>query len=283
MKLKKEGFSVVELLTVLAIIALLVGILVPTMNTVRNVAKEARQRAQFAAIEQALIAFRADYGDFPYSFLDETTPSVGAYCGAQKLCEALLGWDLLGFHPGSAWKADGWDGIGNQVYISSDDFNLEQRVGPYLDVAKANAFMLGQLFSNSAPLADRYVLCDSFGRKDVHITINAGTPNEKTISLKAGRPILYYRANPASKILTGGLPEDLIYNYNDNADLIALPALPGLPVLDEAEFINLITDPQATTAASGRLWPYKADSFILISAGIDGIYGTADDITNFKN
>jgi hypothetical protein len=28
-------------------------------------------------------------------------------------------------------------------------------------------------------------------------------------------------------------------------------------------------------------WPVNADSYVLISAGADGLYGTADDITNF--
>jgi len=38
-------------------------------------------------------------------------------------------------------------------------------------------------------------------------------------------------------------------------------------------------DPKAS--ASGIVWPYRPDSYILISAGADGYYGTADDITNF--
>ena len=40
-----------------------------------------------------------------------------------------------------------------------------------------------------------------------------------------------------------------------------------------------ITRPSATPAPAA---PYNADSFILISPGPDGIYFTADDITNFK-
>jgi hypothetical protein len=36
-----------------------------------------------------------------------------------------------------------------------------------------------------------------------------------------------------------------------------------------------------TTAGGGRLWPYRADSFLLISAGEDALYGTGDDLTNF--
>jgi hypothetical protein len=30
-----------------------------------------------------------------------------------------------------------------------------------------------------------------------------------------------------------------------------------------------------------RPWPCRPDSYILISAGVDGVYGTDDDITNF--
>jgi hypothetical protein len=30
-----------------------------------------------------------------------------------------------------------------------------------------------------------------------------------------------------------------------------------------------------------RPWPYRSDSYLLISAGADGLYGTDDDIRNF--
>ncbi len=32
-----------------------------------------------------------------------------------------------------------------------------------------------------------------------------------------------------------------------------------------------------------RVWPYRPDSYLLISAGADGLYGTPDDIRNFGN
>ena len=56
-----------ELLTVLAIIAILVGLLMPALGLVRNRAKEASQRAQFATIDMALLAFKTDFGDYPPS------------------------------------------------------------------------------------------------------------------------------------------------------------------------------------------------------------------------
>ena len=117
LKFKKYGFTIVELLTVLTIIALLTGILVPTLSLVRNTARQARQKAQFAAITQALMSFRQDYGDYPESYLS----SSGDYCGAQKLAEALVGWDLLGFHPYSSFTSDGINDNGDFVYDTFTD------------------------------------------------------------------------------------------------------------------------------------------------------------------
>ena len=108
---EKSGLTLVEILTVLAVIALLAGILIPAVSAVRAAAKNAKQRAQFLAIDLALTAFKADDdipgGDYPPS--DWFMPP-GDYCGAQKLAEALLGWDLLGFHPKSEFRADGLAG-----------------------------------------------------------------------------------------------------------------------------------------------------------------------------
>jgi len=95
------GFTIVELLTALAIIAILVGLLIPAMSMVRRIAKETAQKHQLTTIDMALMAFKNDYGDYPPSNMD----AANNYCGAQKLAEALLGRDLLGFHPQSNWNA----------------------------------------------------------------------------------------------------------------------------------------------------------------------------------
>ncbi len=54
------------MLIVLGIIALLVGLLLPAMTTVRNSAKETKQKAQFSSINLALVTFKNDYGDYPH-------------------------------------------------------------------------------------------------------------------------------------------------------------------------------------------------------------------------
>jgi len=277
------GFTLVELLMVLGIIALLVGLLVPTLSWVRNTAREAKQKAQLTTIGLALEAFKNDYGDYPPSYgYDYTTPTPLDYCGTQKLAEALLGRDLLGFNKYSNWSAT--DITFYPTTQPELDASLDNRRGPYLELATTSTFTLFDLFvadgtlPNVDPLeSNRFVICDVFGVKPVVI----GT---KTV--KAGTPILYYRANTSSKSLveTGPLKGDGIYDYRDNTFLIGLGKIGDVmtthPLWESVEdFYEYIRDPKVEAIP----WPYRPDSYILISAGADGLYGTSDDITNFGN
>ncbi len=108
-KLKREsGWTIVELLTVMSIIIILVGLLVPGMNLVRKYAMKVKQRAQFYSIGTAMELFSIEH---KHSYPD-SRPLGGdgePYCGAMKLAEAMVGWDARGFHPRSTFVADGDD------------------------------------------------------------------------------------------------------------------------------------------------------------------------------
>jgi len=298
------GFTVVELLTAIAIMAILVGVLLPALTYVRNSAKETMQKAQFATIELALTTFRNDYGDYPPSDPCSHNTGIADYCGAQKLAEALLGWDLLGFHPKSAWSANGLDENNEQwsydpARVRGDD-TLDERKGPYLELGSANAFRLGisssgdrdglfDLFTISSPLnPNRYVLCDVFGAKKIIIA----NPLNPTITTRynAGTPILYFKADTSFREITPF--DNSPYKPRDNKELMALGSLNGKihPFYEDeygpqephfSNFLNFITDPKASAAAGDIALPYRPDSYILISAGVDGLYGTGDDIANF--
>ena len=292
MKRFRTGLTVVELLTVVAIMALLVGVLLPAVTAVRRTAKEAKQQVQITTIDLALTAFRNDYGDYPPS---DWSPFVAVrdYCGAQKLCEALLGWDLLGFHLESGWRADGLDENGGTLSYDPardrGDDTLYERKGPYLELATTNAFKLGDIYNDFGLLKPTtFVLCDVFGVRTIRMT------NGKIV--KAGTPILYYKADISSKIMEDpdSSPDDPIYDKYDNIALISLGKL--TPDGQQGGQHKLITN-DGVNGAEGRYfyspeykiidpkiaipWPYRPDSYILISAGADGEYGTADDITNF--
>jgi competence protein ComGC len=279
---KRTGFTIVELLAALGIIALLVGLLIPALGVARTKAKETKQKVQFMSINLALTAFKDDYGDYPGSAWALTAgPGVSNdYCGAQKLAEALLGWDLLGFHPKSDFRSHGRNDNGEYIYDANDSVYFDQRKGPYLELATTNAFRLGNisafypgLYNNTAPLAaNTFVLCDAFGKNRVTLS------NGKTA--KAGAPILYYRANAHGKTIHE------IYNALDNDAMVLIQQNADgkiHPLADQRAqyqyFYNYILDPKITA----RPWPYRPDSYILISAGADGLYGTDDDIRNFGN
>jgi len=51
---EKTGFTLVELLTVLAIIAMLVGLLIPSLTMIRNTARRAKQKAQLKELHTGL-------------------------------------------------------------------------------------------------------------------------------------------------------------------------------------------------------------------------------------
>ena len=93
----RTGFTLVEMLAAVAVIAILISLIVPALTMVKKSADMAKQRAQFHSIEIALEAFRADFGDYPESENtykpDEDPPLLAqSYCGAQKLAEALIGY-----------------------------------------------------------------------------------------------------------------------------------------------------------------------------------------------
>jgi type II secretory pathway pseudopilin PulG len=299
---KRSGLTVIEILIVVGVIAILIGLLLPAVHTVQKMAKDTKQKAQLTAIELGLAAFKNDYGDYPPSFCWDpgisTSGTPRDYCGAQKLAEALLGWDLLGFHPDSAWRSDGLDEnkTANSVYREKDvnADSLRKRKGRYIELENANAFMLSGAYGlfpgPLAQLSDRYVLCDVFPVSERKVQLSDGR------MVAPGTPILYYRANPANLLHKPATIQETrfgIYNPRDNAYLVELGQLadamkanrdPHWLASDVREpgfdyFYEYTRDPRVTA----RDWPYRPDSYLLISAGMDGIYGTNDDIRNFGN
>ena len=281
----RAAFTIVELLTVMSIIVILIGLLVPALNQVRKFAREVKQQAQFNSINVAIELFNSEFETFPDS--GATGPDGGAYCGAMKLGEAMVGQDLMGFHPHSIFKSDGTDYNGNQLYSvgtpTTGTVDTTARKGPYLPIENANAFRLDDIYATTGNFnPSHFVLCDVFGR----------VTNRNT-GKRIGMPILYYKANTANTKHDIENPDDPdnIYNYRDNQNLVLLgkpwdpPDGGGTPHRLAVEtghpngwrfYMNTWNEQVTTT-----IRPYRADTYILISAGNDGEYGTADDICNF--
>jgi len=277
---RKTAFTIVELLTVMSIIIILMGLLAPAMNRVRRYARRVDQKNQFHSIDVALEMFRAEFDGFPDSDqFDGSTPAGGVpYCGAMKLAEAMMGQDLLGFHPDSRFRSDGTiDGTAaTQLYPPSPPPpNLKARKEPYLPLENTNAHQLKNVFSTTGPFnGDRFVLCDVYTR----------ATNLKT-GKRIGMPILYYKANTSNTTHDHTLTNlaNNIYNSLDNNQMVGV----GKPWDPGGAAHALFNNPQkfydSTRNNKVRMSrPYRVDSYILISAGFDGEYGTPDDVFNFE-
>jgi prepilin-type N-terminal cleavage/methylation domain-containing protein len=318
---KTRGFTIVEMLTVMGIIAILIGLLVPALNQVKDYSKQIQQKAQFHSIDVAMEMFKNDFGAYPDSFDNRglSTPLPAAplvrdtvnYCGAEKLAEAMVGYDLLGVHPKSGFRSDGrnyfpsnsfWGGgyalvydamAGIQVGVGSPDTeksgaeNIKARK-KYIDMENANAFRLQDVYATSQlagfnPL--NYVLCDVYSRS-------------RTSGTKTGMPILYFKARTIYTLQNyndAAANLDDIYDYDDNRALVLKGTAEATPALHEIEkntagtaaalaeaylnFQKIILNQQILQ--NGVYRPYRADSYIMLSAGKDGNYGTSDDIYNF--
>lgn len=272
------GFTIVELLTVMSIIVILITLLVPSLNMAKRFATKVKQRNQFHSIDVALEIFHAEHDGYPDS--DELDEAGVPYCGALRLCEAMLGQDLLGFHPDSRFRADGMGGVPPVDLYPPNPFtaNLRARDGLYLKLEEANAYKLKNLYGTgaTAPFNEEiFVLCDVY-RRVRNIQTGRGV----------GMPVLYYKANTSKTAHDLGNPDNLenIYDYKDNIDLVMLgkpwdPTGTPPPLSRPLRFYEITLNDKITAMDRS----YRSDSFILISAGFDGEYGTRDDIFNFPD
>ena len=248
----RHGFTIIELLTVMSIIIILIGLLVPSLNRVRRYSMDVKQKAQFHSIAIALDLFNSEFDGYPNSDAvdDQTTPQN--YCGAMKMTEALVGQDLKGFNPASRFERSGFGNAtptlgmpypplntcGGAVDIPCYNENIRSRK-MYLQLENANAYLISDIYDTKAITTAifpgdtatggfdpcTFVLCDSYNRV-----------TNKTTGKKMGMPILYYKAD--STKLGHPLPTDspadiqtnnnngmYIYNVKDNQALIDM----GMP------------------------------------------------------
>ena len=145
------GFSILELLGVIAIIAILIAILLPTLGAARSSALKAKTRAQFTQWAAALEQFRQEYGYFPDVAADGR---LASQADTLKFVRTLTGRNL----DGSA-VVNATDLNGNAKRIAFYSF----AAGEFTDPAGPDGGVNG---------SSRGMLCDAFGNTEIGLLVD---------------------------------------------------------------------------------------------------------------
>ncbi|MFQ5807309.1 MAG: type II secretion system protein [Phycisphaerae bacterium] len=326
----RPGFTLVELMTVIAIIMLLIGILIPALSAARRQAKQASTAGLLNSLGSGCEMFQGDFKRYPQSRgpnpFEGDDPDI-LLMGAQWLAVQLVGPDGRGFvNPVIQNDADR-DGDIDSVdwhdwYALPDDMidpdREYTRMGPYADVDAKNLRTVETFAIDNPdiPAPPEMLAGDAaaWGNSRVPFFVDA-----------FGYPVLYYAATPkvdapfttdtpGSGFVVGRYDQaDNGYFTGSAGDDGRWPA-PGAGwdlagagitgsfahplgefgyVADQTEFPDPKTfavfvidsnifENTARGTSGGLIWPYRPDSFLLISPGEDALFGTGDDVTNFN-
>jgi prepilin-type N-terminal cleavage/methylation domain-containing protein len=213
---KQTGFTLVELLMVIAILGVLAAITFGVLQAVKDTQNRTIAKAELAVLAQALERFKSKYGDYPWTAVgsdpsnsDPTNQMMVAKENSALLLNALMGWgrfDLTGSAPNFDPNLKG------VALIDVSKFAVRQ-IGSDLDYVD---YPVG---GTSAPFG--FYLVDPMGNPYVYL-------NGKTATLSAWENFSYILYSKGSdrvdsvaglNLETGIATGDDIYRYNEqNAD-----------------------------------------------------------------
>ncbi|UCC32618.1 MAG: prepilin-type N-terminal cleavage/methylation domain-containing protein [Phycisphaerales bacterium] len=330
----RGAFTLIEILVVVTIIGLLVAVLLPAFGTVRTKAQYAQANAQFGALDTGLEMFRGEAdigGTYPPSASDNPTDrqlianpkgdkgDTVRISGAHLLVHAMLGADFLGTPGFRDFDRDGqwWNDTYGKPEDSEGAYALSTasgREGQEIHTRYGGAGYVDEKMRDNAKSFRDLVDNNLIHNLDCSSPLRNITANERVFLDPWGTPILYYKANPASLLMTTSADASGIYSQEDNGIITGTKEGPltieGLnfgsgkirdkdryhaisvnisPAVTE-ELDDILEDPNyedsfarfiLDTAVPARPTPVRKDSYLLISAGPDAYYGTEDDATNW--
>lgn len=343
------AFSLVELLTVVFIISLLIGILIPSINAARTSAKKLVTKKTIDTITVGLELFKNDAGvdfrqtnGYPPSFAhpklagypfnafegrfpflpgDSASSPLPVVYGAHWLPAMLMGADNLGYvkrsnvpnkedirkEPWRWYRADPFGQGAEGRILDRMDLYLNPDDVPTLPTKKLTGRPPqaveeegSSLFPDWKTMSHLPVIVDKFDQPILYYVANTHGQTQNMVegvrtedgkyaggAQQIGVPYYFHQDNEGFTGIEGTEGWDFGNPRKEHAIGTSGADLAAQAVVDPDNrdtFARYILDRKVATILmeerTAPLRPVNADTFLLISAGPDGRYGTADDVSN---
>lgn len=250
------GFTLVELLVAIGIIALLIGLTVMGVSKIRRAAWSANTRNTIMTIQNAIQTFHADNHKYPGAM---SNSSFGAIPGIKVVTPFPVGYVNNG-------------GANLTKLTGTENLVLDLYGGLYLDAANAITYDparigtgAGSLNSSNpkkspAYLSDQKLLNESWqtANKDGHYKDDSGEADDSIVpelvdNFPQAMPILYLRASSGYELPNGTAPtvaaNNIITKGNTSAGQYQLEQIQGYTGAFTGSWPSMTADTSATPAA----------------------------------
>lgn len=256
---RQRGFTVLELMTVVGVILVLIGILIPVVNVALRNSKRNAIIAMTNAIKTGLQQYESDFSGFPPSYYKELGPKVqrrmSNWEGGEILTQMMIG--HLSNRDGDGAPLDGYQGLGFRA-----DFDKGRVYGPYVDIRSEENI-------TESPISGT-----THKNALVFTVVGSGV---KT-------PILYYKGRSTSAFRSGAFDKSSSilgrqgrFNTEDNLQLADPDGKSSDKVL---EYLKLAPEDDGPTDEfkDSLRASMNTAKYLLLAAGVDDIFGTHDDV-----
>jgi prepilin-type N-terminal cleavage/methylation domain-containing protein len=267
----RGGFSLVELLLVIAIIGVLIAILVPTVTSMRKTAQAASSQQAISTLSSAIDRYFTDFRAYPGVFSNDVIAAGGPKLLVPSGPTMLTAPSVAGFLPGNITQSE------NLVLSLLGGLNVNPAGTTFVydpDLVGGGARSLNPMKPKTfAPYAESgeaqigpkpYVVYAGVGSTNSHIPEFLDAYGSETM------PVVYLRARVGAQFPVGS---GNTFQYDPiELDDYGFMFGAGKDFVDAAAYLTHPSIPNT---------PVNKDGYILIAAGKDRKYGTKDDLTNF--
>ncbi|VVS90848.1 type IV pilin protein [Desulfoluna spongiiphila] len=124
MKKNMKGFTLIELMIVVAIIGILAAVAIPNFRNYQLKSKESEAKINLAAIGVAQEAYFAEYDEYVPCTTKPTLPG-GSGASKRTWSGAAPGFDSIGFQPKDSTVYFSYGSVGTTGYVATATGNLD--------------------------------------------------------------------------------------------------------------------------------------------------------------